>query len=87
MNRAEFAKLVHEKFDSQCVEKIDFSDLRGLIDFSEIYGVMDEVAEYIHSKPAVTLNETVQFEFSLTNDGQPLEIVDDDELDDEDEED
>lgn len=84
MKNSEFEKLAHERFDSQCTAKIYFSSLRGLIESSEENGVVDEVAQYIMDNPGASISDALKFLHFLTTDGQPLEIVDDDELDEED---
>ena len=61
-------------------DKLDRTALRALYNDPQEEGYEDEMLEWVKAHPDATFDELLHFDFSFY---EPLEIVDDDELEDE----
>ena len=80
-----FAQLMHERFDSECKGKLEWDAVIGIIAIAEEDDREEEFMEFLHENPTASLRDMLDY---VTADfTEPLEIVDDDELDEDDWED
>ncbi len=78
-------KLMHERFDSECKGKLEWDAVIGIIAIAEEDDREEEFMEFLHENPTASLRDMLDY---VTADfTEPLEIVDDDELDEDDWED
>lgn len=78
---SEYQKILMERYGHLAKDKLDRTALRALYNDPQREGYEDEMLEWIKEHPDATFDELIHFDFSFYD---PLEIVDDDELDGED---
>lgn len=79
-HESEYQKLLIERYGHCVSDKLDRSTLRALYNDPQEEGYEDEMLEWMKEHPNATFEELIHFDFSFY---EPLEIVDDDELEDE----
>ena len=77
---SEYQKILMERYAPLAKDKLDRTALRALYNDSQEEGYEDEMLEWVKAHPDATFDELLHFDFSFY---EPLEIVDDDELEDE----
>ena len=77
---SEYQKILMERYAPLAKDKLDRTALRALYNDPQEEGYEDEMLEWVKAPPDATFDELLHFDFSFY---EPLEIVDDDELEDE----
>lgn len=80
-HESEYQKLLIERYEHLAVGKLEKNALYALYYDPQEEGYEDEMLEWMKEHPDATFDELIRFDFSHY---EPLEIVDGDELDDED---
>lgn len=79
MKHTPLRKLMHERFDSGCKGKLERDAITGIIAIAEEDDREEEFMEFLHENPTASLRDMLDY---VTADyTEPLEIVDDGELD------
>ncbi len=77
---SEYQKILMERYAPLAKDKLYRTALRALYNDPQEEGYEDEMLEWVKAHPDATFDELLHFDFSFY---EPLEIVDDDELEDE----
>ena len=77
---SEYQKILMERYAPLVKDKLDRTALRALYNDPQEEGYEEEMLEWVKAHLDATFDELIHFDFSFY---EPLEIVDDDELDEE----
>lgn len=80
---SELDDILYKRFRSQCKDKEEVTTLVCVALMAEQYDVEEETRNYLDEHPTASLQELDEYLLSII---PPLEIVDDDDYDDEDDE-
>lgn len=79
MTNTSLREVMHQRFDAVCKGKLERDAVTGIIAMAEEDGREAELVAFLDENPTATLQDTLDY---MTADlTEPLEIVDDDELD------
>lgn len=85
MKNTSFRELIHQRFDTECVDRMTQDTQMFIIAMAEEDSREEELAAFLHENQTATLQDTLDYITAHLT--EPLEIVDDDELDEDDWED